>query len=222
MAGETTPNAGRSERNTRYRRSLRAALNRRRFQRVMNLVELTASDRILDLGSGRGRKSVAYYNRVNPIVGVDMLPPEMLDPVGDNFRYIRGDASDLAPFADGSFDVVLSFGLLEHLTDDEVRRIAAETPRLATRFAHVVPHPLAFLEPHTRMPLFGRWPAALRSWYARVFARGRPPEYWERLVWRSSAEWQELFGNQPLRIVNHWYGPLLMYQIIYGGRLQKA
>lgn len=221
MAGDTTPNTGRSERNTRYRRSVRATLNRERCQRVMDLVELTATDRILDLGSGRGRKSVAYYNRVNPIVGVDVLPPEMLDPLGNNFRYIRGDATDLTPFADGSFDVVLSVGLLEHLKEDEVRRITAETPRLAARFAHIVPHPLAFLEPHTRMPLFGRWPAAFRSSYARLFSRGRPPEYWERLVWRSSADWRDLFGNQPLRIVNHWYGPLLMYQIIYGGNLQK-
>ncbi|HUG48304.1 MAG TPA: class I SAM-dependent methyltransferase [Candidatus Limnocylindria bacterium] len=220
MGDETAPDAPRSERNSQYRRSLRATFNRRRFERVMELVNLGPRDRILDLGCGRGRKGVAYYNRVNPIVGVDRLPPEMIDRLSDNFRYVRGNASDLKPFADRSFDVVVSFGLLEHLNDDEVRRIAADTPRLAGRFAHVVPHPLAFVEPHTRMPLFGRWPAGLRSWYVRFFARGKSADYWEGLVWRSSSHWRALFGDSDLRITSHWYGPLLLYQIVYGGRLE--
>ena len=124
----------------------------------MELVGLKPTDRILDLGCGRGRKSVAYYNRLNPIVGVDRLDPRVLDQLGDNFTFVSGEVADLSRFADGSFDVVVSFGLLEHLSDDEVRAIAAATPRLADRFAHVVPT---------------HWPSSSRTCGCRSSAAGR-------------------------------------------------
>jgi SAM-dependent methyltransferase len=218
MTGDPEPGGVQTGRYSSYRRSWRARFNRRRYERVMQLVELKPTDRILDLGCGRARKSVAHYNRTNPIVGVDRFANERLAELGDNFRYSIGDASDLSVFDDRSFEVVVSFGLLEHLADAQVRAIAAQTPRLADRFAHVVPHPLAFVEPHTRMPFFGRWPAVLRTLYVRLFPRARPPEYWHRLYWRSAAHWRRLFGDPRLKVVNHWYGPLLLYQIIYGGQ----
>jgi SAM-dependent methyltransferase len=215
------PLARRLSREERYRRSWRGALNRRRYERVMRLVGLRPTDRILDLGCGKGRKSVAYYNRTNPIVGLDRFPIEKLDQLGENFRFEQGDASDLRRFPDGAFDVVVSFGLLEHLTDEQVETIVAETPRLADRYAHVVPHPWAFVEPHARMPLFGRWPAALRSLYSCFVPRRHSPAYWQALFWRSAAQWRALFGDENLGVVNHWYGPLLLYQIIHG-RVEQA
>ena len=206
-----------------YHRSLRGRLNEQRYLLVMDLVDLQPTDRVLDLGCGRGKKSVAYYNRTNPIVGVDRHPPASVRALGDNFEYVEGDARYLPMFPDGSFDVVLSFGLLEHVVDDaDVRAIIAEAARLADRFAHVVPHPLAFIEPHTRMPLFGRWPAPVRSLYLRFGGRHRPSEYWRDLRWRSTKEWRALFGDSDARVVRHWYGPLLMDYIIYGGRLDKG
>lgn len=182
----------------------------------MDLVELEPTDRILDLGCGHGMKSLAYHNQTNPIVGLDLIPPDHLDPLGANFSYVQGNATDLSGFVDRSFNVVASFGLLEHLTEDEVRAIVAQTSRVADRFAHVVPHPLAFVEPHTRMPFFGRWPRPARSLYLRLFPRRRSAEYWSRLYWRSADEWRGLFGELRPRVVRHWYGPLLLYYVIYG------
>lgn len=186
----------------------------------MRLVELRPTDRILDLGCGRGKKSVAYYNRTNPIVGVDRHPPSMLRELGDNFSYVMADAADLSIFADDSFDVVVSFGLLEHIPDDrDVRAIVAEAARLAGRFGHVVPHPWAFVEPHARMPLFGRWPAAARSLYLRFASRGRSHDYWNSLRWRSARELRALFDEPSVQVDRHWYGPLLVDYIIHGGRV---
>src|SRR5688500_12179714 len=113
----------------RYRASLWGRLNRRRYERAMRLVCLRPDDRILDLGCGNGLKSGAAWNRRNPVLGVDRLDPARVLPLGDNFEYQRADVLDLADLPAGTFDVVVSFGLLEHLTDAEVQQVLRESRR---------------------------------------------------------------------------------------------
>ena len=99
-------------------------------------------ERILDVGCGDGITdlSVALRTRCRELVGIDPfrgyerlpeiiaqngLPPDCIPP---NLRFLPEDANRL-PFADDSFDVVISWGSLEHIAGGydralrEVRRV---------------------------------------------------------------------------------------------------
>lgn len=199
------------------------AFHRARYERVAGLVGLRPEDRILELGCGAGSRSVAALNRVNEIVGVDLLDPAAVAFEAPNFRYFQLDATDLRSFADGSFDVVLSFGLLEHLQPRD-RLVAAirEAQRVAGRYAFIVPHRYAMIEPHFGLPLFALWPDRVKSALIRRRRLGTQPRQregrFQRLNWLTAAEWTTLFGDPEVRVHRHWYGPLLLYAIICRGR----
>lgn len=202
-------------------------LRRRRYERLARLVELRPSDRVVDVGCGRGGGTIAAYNRTNPVVGVDLLPAGRVTLVQANFSYLRADATDLSAIADGAFDVAFSIGLLEHIRPED-RLVAAirELQRIASRYAVIVPHRYAFIEPHFQMPLFSVWPDAIRSAAIRRVRLGtqdrQPDGRWQRINWLSAKAWLDLFADPTARTYRHWYGPLLEYTIIVGGPRRPA
>jgi SAM-dependent methyltransferase len=188
-------------------------LKRQRYLRLTREVDLRPGDRIIELGCGAGTRSIAAWNHENEIVGIDLVKPAMVGIEQPNFVYRRADAADLSAFADGSFDVALSIGMLEHIVpNDRLALVIREARRVARRYAFVVPHRYAFIEPHYQLPLFPIWPDGLRSRVTGRHRRRRP------VIWPTAAEWTTLFGDPSLRILNHWYGPLLLYRILVGGR----
>jgi SAM-dependent methyltransferase len=204
-----------------------AGLRRKRYERIARILDLKPADRILDLGCGPGDRSVAAFNQTNEIVGVDLLDPEDVSVAYANFRYLKLDASDMHEFADHSFDVVISIGMLEHIRPRErLQRAIRETQRVARRYCFVVPHKYAFLEPHFYLPLFALWPDWLKSFLIKHFTLGtqerRPSGNWQRISWLSLREWQALFDDPNLVIKNHWYGPLMQYRLIFGGDLRPG
>jgi SAM-dependent methyltransferase len=89
---------------------------------------LETGERVLDLGSGAGTDSLVAALMVGPagsVTGIDMTP-EMLakaraaaDEAGlRNVTFVEGDAESL-PFADASFDVVLSNGVIDLIPDKD-------------------------------------------------------------------------------------------------------
>jgi len=93
-----------------------------------SLGTLAAGERVLDLGSGAGTDSLVASRLVGPsgsVTGIDMTP-EMLEKArsaaaelgADNVTFIEGDAEHL-PFADGSFDVVISNGVIDLIPDKD-------------------------------------------------------------------------------------------------------
>ena len=111
-----------------------AGLRRKRYERIVHILDLKPTDRILDLGCGPGDRSVAAFNQTNEIVGVDLLDPEDVKVAYPNFRYLKLDASDMHVFAEDSFDVAISLGMLEHIRPRErLQRAIRETRRVARR-----------------------------------------------------------------------------------------
>jgi arsenite methyltransferase len=87
-----------------------------------SLGRLNSGERVLDLGSGAGTDSLVAVRMVGPkgaVTGIDMTP-EMLDKArrsademgADNVEFVEGEAERL-PFADASFDVVISNGVID-------------------------------------------------------------------------------------------------------------
>jgi SAM-dependent methyltransferase len=93
-----------------------------------SLGRLQPGERVLDLGSGAGTDSLVAAQMVGPqgsVTGVDMTP-EMLakaraaaDELGaPNVEFVEADAESL-PFPDGSFDVVISNGVIDLVPDKD-------------------------------------------------------------------------------------------------------
>ena len=93
------------------------------------LGRLASGERVLDLGSGAGTDSLIAAQMVGPqgrVVGIDMTP-EMLAKArvaaaameAANVEFVEGEAEQL-PFADHSFDVVISNGVIDLIPDKDL------------------------------------------------------------------------------------------------------
>jgi len=94
----------------------------------------TRFDRALDFGCGVGRLSQALTEHAGEVIGVDVAPPMLelareLDPEG-RCEFVLNAAPDLRRFADGSFDLVYSELVLQHLPPSTVESYLAEFMRV--------------------------------------------------------------------------------------------
>jgi SAM-dependent methyltransferase len=199
------------------------SLRRKRYERIVETLDVRPEDKILDVGCGRGARSIAAFNESNDITGIDIFPTSEFELRQDNVRYMELDASDLHPFADDSFDVAVSVGMLEHIRPTaRLLAVIREVQRVAHRYCFVVPHRYAFLEPHYYLPMFSIWPAWSKTFLIKRHRLGtqerQPSGRWQRINWLSRRQWKQLFADPNLVIKNHWYGPLLQYYLIFGGQ----
>ena len=102
------------------------------------LSQIKAGDRVLDVGCGSGRLTLAAQQWVREngeAIGIDPSP-EMIEVArqnakraGSKAKFELGPAESL-PFPDGTFDVVLNRLMLHHLPDDLQLRGLAEMRRM--------------------------------------------------------------------------------------------
>ena len=144
------------------------------YRRILKAANITAQDRVLDLGCGIGNILIALAERIafsHPPVGVDVSPD--LIRIGeheiaraamqDRIRLQIAPATRL-PFDDRSFDVVLTSHVLKHLDDEALLTSFREVARV--------------LRPGGRFLLweFEKSPrSALLFWSARL--SGLPPAF---------------------------------------------
>lgn len=97
--------------------------------------------RVLDYGCGSGYGAKLISKIADEVVGVD-VSPEAIQYAGDNYRndnlsFHQIDPGSQLPFPDGHFDVILSFQVIEHVSDDdsylrEARRLLGQGGILVT------------------------------------------------------------------------------------------
>lgn len=99
----------------------------RQVQAKRLLAGLPMRGSLLDVATGRGELlTFARDAGYTPVRGTEIVPDLCNDDVTEAF------AHDL-PFADGSFDVVTCFDVLEHLLPDDTEKVIAELFRVARR-----------------------------------------------------------------------------------------
>jgi len=111
-----------------------------------------AGDRILEIGAGTGRYSIALAKESYNVTAVELVE-QNCDILKNNSTGIKnihsfqGDALDLGRFSDNEFDITMSLGPLYHLYDaGDVHRAFDEAVRV-TRLGGVII--VAFLSVHS-------------------------------------------------------------------------
>jgi ubiquinone/menaquinone biosynthesis C-methylase UbiE len=144
------------------------------YRRILGAANITAQDRVLDLGCGLGNILIALAERIDfahPPAGVDVSPDLIRIGEREIARAGLGGRIGLQvapatrlPFEEGAFDVVLTSHVLKHLDDEALLTSLCEVVRV--------------LRPGGRFLLweFEKSPrSALLFWSARL--TGLPPPF---------------------------------------------
>src|ERR687888_934558 len=120
------------------------------------------------------------------ITGVDLTPrPDYPGP------FVRADATERLPFADGQFDLAYSSSVIEHVPRERRAAFAAEVRRVGRGWFVQTPAFGFPIEPHALLP-FAHWlPPTLRRPYWRLAAVAP----WEEIHLLRRSELGRLFGE---------------------------
>ena len=146
-----------------------------KIERLLGLDKRPQPIRLLEIGTGSG--GIAHYFGTHPtlrcvVTAVDVVDQRLIRD-GYEFRLVHDTR---LPFADASFDVVLSNHVIEHVGDRgaqlahllELRRVLA--PAGVGYLA--VPNRWMLVEPHYRLAFLSWLPRPLRTPYLRLMRRG--------------------------------------------------
>lgn len=147
-------------------------------EKIAKLLELAPREqpiRLLEIGTGSG--GIAHWFAHHPTLRCEVNAVDVCDSrlVRDGYAFQRVDGVDL-PFADASFDVVISNHVIEHVGDaDAQQRHLAEIRRVMKPGSMgylAVPNRWMLVEPHYRLMLLSWWPRSLRSPYLKLMGKG--------------------------------------------------
>ncbi|WIV68447.1 class I SAM-dependent methyltransferase [Natrialbaceae archaeon AArc-T1-2] len=87
---------------------------------ALERLDLAAADRVLDVGCGTGETIAHLEPDVSAVHGLDLSRPQLETAAKkdglEDVRFVRGDARSL-PYADGTFDCVVSVGSILYWSD---------------------------------------------------------------------------------------------------------
>ncbi|HEY6630840.1 MAG TPA: class I SAM-dependent methyltransferase [Rhizobiaceae bacterium] len=148
------------------------------FLDVINSIPVTARPlRILDVG---GLES--YWADKRPLISrpteITLVNLDVLPVTRPGFVSLRADACDMRDFSDGSFDVVHSNSVIEHVGMwSNMMAMANEIRRIAPNYFVQTPYFWFPIEPHARTPFLHWLPESLK--FRIVMARACGP-YWPK------------------------------------------
>ena len=137
---------------------------------------------ILDAGCGNGALSKAIGDLGAVVVGLDYSSSVLGADVGrgsDRVHFLRGDLQT-PPLAEGSFDLIISIGVLHHTPDTltTFRRVARLAKPGAKFYVWLYRRPEGFLGRYVKMPVYdllrvviSRCPPTLQAAAVNVYAR---------------------------------------------------
>jgi methyltransferase family protein len=142
--------------------SLAARFRRRRFRWFAAQLGARPGDRILDVGGASATWAGSPFERSVTLLNVKDQPA----PPG--VTCIVGDGCDMSGLRDGSFDVVFSNSVIEHVGDaSRQKSFADEVRRVGRRYWVQTPYRHFPLEAHLLFPFFQYLPPRAQAEIAR-------------------------------------------------------
>lgn len=147
-----------------------------KIERLLELADRPQPIRMLEVGTGSG--GIAHYFGTHGELRCEVDAVDVHDNrlISDGYRYHQVQGTQL-PFADQSFDVVLTNHVIEHVGDEQAQRAhLAEIHRVmrADGVGYLaVPNRWMLVEPHYKLPFLSWWPRAWRTRYLRLMRRGK-------------------------------------------------
>lgn len=174
----------------------------RRGRLFVDRLKPSATDKILDLGGGRGGHMAEILPFRHNVTIAD-ADADMLKCAAEShgFATIRLDGSDKFPIADRQFDIVFCSSVIEHVTApreivfdllDDAKfaasarlaqaNFAAEVRRTAKRYFVQTPYKYFPIEPHSFLPFFvvllpRRWQMKLMMFFGRHWIKSVKPDF---------------------------------------------
>ncbi|MEO8778710.1 MAG: class I SAM-dependent methyltransferase [Rhodanobacter sp.] len=146
-----------------------------KIERLLDLASRTQPIRMLEVGTGSG--GIAHYFGTHPTLRCEVDAVDVHDNrlVTEGYRYHQVRDTQL-PFADESFDMVLTNHVIEHVGDEHAQRAHLAELHRVLRPDGVgylaVPNRWMLVEPHFRLAFLSWWPHAWRSAYLRLMGKG--------------------------------------------------
>lgn len=147
-----------------------------KIERLLNLANRTQPIRMLEVGTGSG--GIAHYFGTHPQLRCEVDAVDVHDNrlVTDGYRYQQVHDTNL-PFADQSFDVVLTNHVIEHVGDEHAQRAHLSELHRVLRTGGVgyiaVPNRWMLMEPHYKLAFLSWFPHAWRTPYLRATGKGK-------------------------------------------------
>jgi SAM-dependent methyltransferase len=155
------------------------ASRRWKAEKILRLLGLQPRQRpwrILEIGTGTG--GIAHFIATNPDIRCEVTSVDVVDLrlVHDTFEFHLVQGTTL-PFADASFDVVITNHVIEHvgIAADQLAHLR-ECRRVLVpdgRGYLSVPNRWMTVEPHFHLPFLSWLPHGLRSPYVRLMGKGQ-------------------------------------------------
>lgn len=101
---------------------------------------LSVGDRIVDIGAGTGRYSIALKNEGYDVTAVELVRPNIgkIKTNDPTLKVIEASATDLSMFKDNEFDVAIMFGPMYHLYSKQDKlKALSEAKRISKKYIFV-------------------------------------------------------------------------------------
>lgn len=139
-----------------------------RRQLVLDLLAPLERGSLLDVSTGRGETLQMAESLGFSVMGTEVVPALLGE------RVVYAEANDL-PFANGAFDTVTCFDVLEHLPPDDDQGAVEEMVRVARRRAllSVANYSCVWggIETHINRRDYAEWHRLLEAWSRRPVTR---------------------------------------------------
>jgi len=147
-----------------------------KIESLLDLASRQQPIRMLEVGTGSG--GIAYYFGTHPTLQCEVDAVDVHDNrlVIDGYKYHQVTDTRL-PFADESFDVVLTNHVIEHVGDDSAQRAHLNELKRVLCSNGVgylaVPNRWMLIEPHYRLAFLSWLPPVWRTPYLRAMGKGK-------------------------------------------------
>lgn len=165
--------------------SLKSSFRVKRFQKFIDILSISSTDEILDVGGSPEIWDGSGFEK-----NVTILNKNLPQDRSSAYNWVDGDACNMYKFANQSFDVVFSNSVIEHVGElNKQQEMASEIKRVGKKYWIQTPYKHFPIEIHFLFPFFQYLSKEIQLFLARKwpfsYAKNLnlDPEYEVEHIW---------------------------------------